>query len=82
MKWRANVTWCNPKVMHLLRGADLPMSKTTCVEVVQAKKGFEMHRFDAAGGACGDTWHPTLEEAKQQLKHEFALEDGALVRAD
>lgn len=82
MKWRADVTWCNPKVMHLLRGADLPNTKTASVEVVQVKKGFEMHRFDAKGTSCGDTWHPTFEEAKHQLKHEFALEDGALVRAD
>jgi hypothetical protein len=34
-------------------------------------EGVFLNRFDALGNGVGDTWHTSLEEAKEQAKFEF-----------
>ncbi len=57
----------------LIKTEQLPPA--AIVEIQDSEHGFYLLRFDAEGDFVGDTWHPTLEEAKRQALFEFELED-------
>jgi len=37
--------------------------------------GVFLFRFDATGAMVADTWHQTVDEAKDQAKFEYLIED-------
>ncbi len=41
------------------------------VQDVQSTKGFYLYRYTKYGEFCGDTWHPDLEQAKNQAIFEY-----------
>ena len=43
------------------------------VEIVAADDGIFLLRFDKDGEFCGDTWHQSIEEAKEQACFEFNI---------
>jgi len=45
------------------------------VEIVQRPEGFYLLRFNDAGGILSDTWHPSLDDAKEQAVFEFTIAD-------
>jgi hypothetical protein len=47
------------------------------VEIIDANGGFSLVRYSAEGAFAGDTWHATLEEAKQQAHFEFAIPENS-----
>jgi hypothetical protein len=45
------------------------------VEIQEAESGFFLLYFDSEGNCMTDTWHPTLEDAKEQAKAEFEIDE-------
>jgi hypothetical protein len=45
------------------------------VEVVEQDGAFILLRLDCAGHCIADTWHETLEAAKEQANFEFGVEE-------
>lgn len=43
------------------------------VEISEESKGFFLFHFDSKGECIADTWHETLEDAKEQAKFEFDI---------
>lgn len=43
------------------------------VEIESDGSGFFLMRYDADGEFSGDTWHQSLEEAKEQAHFEFGI---------
>lgn len=43
------------------------------LEISDAEGGFLLIRYSREGNFAGDTWHPTLDEAKRQALIEFAI---------
>ena len=43
------------------------------VEIEQGESGFYLLRYDSGGEFAGDTWHETIEEAKEQAKYEYEI---------
>jgi hypothetical protein len=55
---------------------DAEMGPIAWVELEPQKNGtFHLNYLDASGAYLTDTWHPTLEEAKDQARFEFEIED-------
>ncbi len=55
-----------------LRSLDLPGGVQTLV-IESDAHGFLLLRFGPAGEFIGDTFHPTIDEAKSQANFEFDL---------
>ena len=79
---RAIVTESNGKTQHGLgrigvRGPEVEkiLAVPATVEIQAEKSGFLLLRFDSSGQFSGDTWHQTLEEAKEQARVEFNISD-------
>jgi len=52
-----------------------PQPKMVSRLVIQEQMGsWVMYRMDEQGGFVGDTWHPSLEDAKAEAKREFGVE--------
>jgi len=45
----------------------------TRVEIESSDSGFFLFRYDSAGLCFADTWHLTLQEAKEQAAWEYLL---------
>ena len=58
---------------HLVRGAQI--STAAHVEISEASTGFSLLHYDADENCVADTWHPTLDEAMDQAKFEFGIEE-------
>ncbi len=54
--------------------AAVPDPKT--IEIAEQDGGIYLLRFDQDGEYIADTWHETVEAAKEQAKFEFSVEDG------
>jgi hypothetical protein len=54
------------------RTVDPPLA----VEIENGESGFFLLHFNAAGECVADSWHATLEEAKEQAKFEYEIEEG------
>lgn len=67
-----------PKVRHLI-GLPFEVSGTPGEQLALAKllvidedsEGIFLIRYAADGSFAGDTWHPSLEEAEEQVSYEF-----------
>lgn len=81
MRLRAKVSGSTGKTRHsigtLVDGVptpveDLPMPEW--VEISQEDGAYYLYHLDAEGVCFADTWHQTLDEAKQQASFEFGIE--------
>ena len=45
------------------------------VEISEEPSGFFLFHYNADGECISDTWHESLEEAKEQASFEFEIED-------
>jgi len=82
MRLRAKVTISTGAAAHyegkIEGGAVIHTKKlpaAAIVEIQDSEHGFYLLRFDTEGDFVGDTWHPTIEEAKGQALFEFELDD-------
>lgn len=55
-----------------VHSASLP----TSVEIQQTESGWLLLRIDASGDPITDTWHASLQEAKEQARFEYEIEEG------
>ena len=81
MRLRAKVSGTTGKTRHFI--GDLvdgtPMSVENVrtpewVEISEVDGAYYLFHLDAEGVCFADTWHQTLEEAKQQAAFEFGIE--------
>ena len=81
MRLRAKVSGSTGKTRHFI--GDLvdgtPMSVENVrtpewVEISEVDGAYYLFHLDAEGVCFADTWHQTLEEAKQQAAFEFGIE--------
>jgi hypothetical protein len=54
-------------------GGALPREAPVYVEIVEQEGAYYLFRHDAEGVCIGDTWHLTLDEAKEQAAFEFDI---------
>lgn len=47
----------------------LPLPDVLIIEETQ--EGIFLYRYTSKGDFCGDTWHNTIDEAKEQAKFEY-----------
>jgi hypothetical protein len=47
------------------------MKPASRLEIVQSEKEVFLYRYDSEGGFAGDTWHMSMEEAKEQARFEY-----------
>jgi hypothetical protein len=80
MKLRADVVRRAGKTKHSVGfiedGEPVPstlMPLAHCVEIVEDEDGIYLYRYDMNGECVGDTWHMTLDEAKEQAEFEFSI---------
>jgi hypothetical protein len=52
------------------------------LEIVPDANAFLLLRFDSAGNCVGDTWHETVDLAKNQALYEFGVVDAEWERTD
>lgn len=50
-----------------------PMEKPDFVIIENRSDGIFLTRYDSGGNPLGDTWHVTIEEAKEQANYEFGI---------
>ena len=48
-----------------------PLPRAALVLIEQTEEGFFLYRYSGAGEPGGDTWHQSVEEAKDQAAFEF-----------
>ena len=48
---------------------DLPFPQLLVIE--SATDGIFLYRYTAGGDACGDTWHQSIEDAREQASFEY-----------
>jgi hypothetical protein len=83
MRLRAPVRRATGKAHHFLAHLDgdevvkdAQLGPVAWVEIQHQKNGtFHLNYLDASGAYLTDTWHPTLEEAKDQARFEFEIDD-------
>ena len=82
MRLRANVLKVTGATVHrnakLVKGTVVPGAQLPAparVEIDAGRSGgFCLYHYDAAGRCMADTWHATLDEAKEQARFEFEIE--------
>jgi hypothetical protein len=66
-----------PRVRHYVGFPDAPdrreLPRPTVALIDEKPDGFYLVRLTNDGTFCGDTWHPTNEEARGQAQFEFEL---------
>ena len=64
-----------PRVRHNVglpgAGDRRELPEPTVAIIDERSEGFYLIRFTDDGAFCGDTWHPTAEEARGQAEFEF-----------
>jgi hypothetical protein len=81
MRLRAKVSGSTGKTRHsigdLVDGTPMPVENVQTpewVEISEEDGAYYLFHLDAEGVCFADTWHQTLEEAKQQAAFEFGIE--------
>ena len=81
MRLRATVRTVTGRTRHLLGWAAPNGIGTTqlpdpiAVEIVEQDGAFFLFRLGPNGHCIADTWHQTLDEAKQQANFEYGIEE-------
>ena len=52
-----------------------PAPPPSSVEIQETDEGWLLLRIDAEGEPITDTWHASLEEAKEQARFEYEIEE-------
>lgn len=80
LRIRATVTGSTGKTRHsigaLVDGVPIPVKDLAVpkwVEIAEEDGAFYLLHLDSDGNCFADTWHQTLEEAKQQATFEFGI---------
>jgi hypothetical protein len=88
LKIRARVKQCTGATAHFegeLHDDEVVQTRrydpAAVAEIQQTENGFFLVRFTATGDFAGDTWHATLDEAKEQATFEFELDEEGWVDA-
>ena len=81
-KYEARVSTATGNVKHTFgvlgvngpeTAAEFPVAVK--LEISVGEDGFFLLRFDHNGVFCGDTWHQTIEEAKDQARFEYSVSE-------
>jgi len=79
-KYEAKINTATGSVKHTLGVLGMNGPKTiedfpvaVRLEISVSKDGVFLFRFDQNGDFCGDTWHQTIEKAKDQARFEFKV---------
>ena len=76
-KYEATINTATGSVKHKLGVNGLETSEEFPVavrlEISASDDGIFLLRFDGNGDFCGDTWHQTIKEAKDQALFEFNI---------
>ncbi|KAB2890094.1 MAG: hypothetical protein F9K40_19485 [Kofleriaceae bacterium] len=77
MRSRANVRRATGSTRHVTHGRESEniAENIAWVEIGAGDGGFYLLYFSAAGDCVADTWHPSLDGAKQQAHVELAIEE-------
>jgi len=79
MRLRANIRRMTGATRHIIHGRESEdiASQIAWVEIepADADGNFFLFYFTAAGTFLTDTWHQSLEDAKEQARFEFEIED-------
>ena len=82
MRLTATVKRATGATAHYIGGVDeegkfgaKPASPASSVEIQEVDEGWLLLRIDASGEPITDTWHASLEEAKEQARFEYEIED-------
>jgi hypothetical protein len=79
-KLNASVSKANADVSHGLGATEFSVPvigqkeqfPLACrLEIVAVDSGYSLQRYDQESRFCGDTWHQSIEEAKEQASFEF-----------
>ncbi|WP_147449016.1 hypothetical protein [Corallococcus terminator] len=57
-------------------------AEVASLEINQEEGAFYLIRLSAQGQYIADTWHPSIEEAMRQAKHEFSVDPGDWSKGD
>ncbi len=83
MTLKANVKHATGATAHYIGGVGRdgefeakPALVPSSVEIQEAESGWLLLRIDASGAPITDTWHASLEEAKEQARFEYEIEEG------
>jgi hypothetical protein len=83
MRLRAKVNEATGKARHsigtLIDGVPAPVEDLPTpewVEISEEDGAYYLFHLDADGVCFADTWHQSLDEAKQQASFEFGIEPG------
>ncbi len=89
MRLRAKVTTATGNARHYIGTIvdDLPVPVSQLpvpdfVEIVAEDGAFYLYHFDADGSCFADTWHQTLEQAKNQATFEFRIRSDEWTEVD
>lgn len=83
-KYEAKITTATGSVKHTLgvlgvngpeETKELPVAVR--LEISVSEDGIFLLRFDQNDDFCGDTWHRTIKEAKDQARFEFNVTEDA-----
>jgi hypothetical protein len=79
MELTAKVRQITGRTSHSVGGWDgsrvsvRPVGTVSYVEIVEADEAFFLLYFDHEGHGIADTWHLSVEDAKQQANFEFLI---------
>jgi hypothetical protein len=62
----------------LIGGSEFP--PPDYIEIEEANEGFYLLYFDSVGNCMTDTWHKTLDDAKEQARVEFEIQEEDWIR--
>lgn len=84
-KLKASVFKANTDVRHGLGATEFsgpaigpkePFPFACRLEIVTVDSGYSLQRYNQDDHFCGDTWHQSIEEAKDQASFEFNTNEG------
>ncbi len=77
MRLSASVRRATGRTRHVLHGvASVDVTPQVAWVEIEARDGaFYLYYFDSNGDGLADTWHETVEQAKEQARFEFEIEE-------
>jgi hypothetical protein len=77
VRLKANVRRYTGKTRHLVHGRESEEIASTIqrVEIQPDDEAFLLLYFNASEDCVADTWHQTLDQAKEQANFEFEIEE-------
>ncbi len=89
MPLRVKVTQATGKTRHsvgtVLEGEPTPVEDVAVpdsIEISEVDGAYYLYRLDANGVCIADTWHQSLNEAKEQASFEFGIKSDEWTQAE